>query len=277
MDIVLIPCWRRDDFLSVTIDHILKANNNDHLYIFSLDRGFDISVLNVIKKFPLNKVIRKTPNHKYNGNSYNVLEGYKYAIELSKQYQSNLIYMIEEDIWIGKDFFSFHETVQNNFKSFCVSAVYNQNIDIQLENNPEYIYYHNAFQSLGLSWKIENLEKIVRYATDLYYKDMSFYLKSTFPNSKYQHMWPEQDGLINRVIEQNNEKCIFPYVGRAYHAGFIGYNRPGKSLTGNLDERCEKLKNMTDQEMNERADIYKDIKSISLSGYNIKQFTLKEW
>ena len=56
MDIVLIPCWKRADFLSVTLDYIVKADNADkNLYVFLIDRGFSSEVLDVANSFSLNK------------------------------------------------------------------------------------------------------------------------------------------------------------------------------------------------------------------------------
>ena len=35
----------------------------------------------------------------------------------------------------------------------------------------------------------------------------------------------EQDGLIERVMLKSGRKVAFPFVSRAYHAGFYGYHR----------------------------------------------------
>jgi hypothetical protein len=51
----------------------------------------------------------------------------------------------------------------------------------------------------------------------------------------------------------------------SYHAGFYGLNRKGKSLTGSLNEQAEQIKNMAEDEMNARADLYKDIRQCNLN------------
>lgn len=277
MNLVLIPCWHRDDFLSVTLENIIKADKSDqNQYIFLLDRGYSLGVLQVANSFKLNKIIRKTPMHRFNGNTYNLLEGYKYALTLTQNAKSNLIYMIEEDIWVGKDFFTFHENVQNKFDSFVVSGVKNQNDKRELPSDTSLVYYHKNFQSLGLSWKPEKLHKVIKHALPQYYGYMLQYIKRQFPKSSLGDSWSEQDGLVNRICEQDNLKCLYPYVGRAYHAGFVGYNRPGNTLTGSLEERVNKLKSMNESEMNEMAREYKDIKKIDLSGHDVKEFILAE-
>jgi hypothetical protein len=275
-NIVLIPCWKRDDFLSVTLDYIKTSDLCDkYIYIFLLDRDFSPHVENIANRFSLEKIIHKTPRHKFKGNTYNILEGYKISINLSKQHNSQLIYLIEEDIFIGKDFFSFHENIQSKYDSFCVSAVKNQNTNEELSNDPNIIYYGNKFQSLGISWKLHNLEKVINHANCNYYSNMQRYLYKTFPKSTYGGNWPEQDGLINRIMEQDKLQAIYPHVARAFHAGFIGYNRPGENLKGTLEERIHLLKTMNKDEMNNRAKLHKDINPCNLNGNGIVNFTLR--
>jgi hypothetical protein len=205
-----------------------------------------------------------------------VLEGYKFAVEASHECESKLVYLIEEDIWIAKDFFDFHETVQSQFDPFCLSAVRCQNDSAEYPKEPDSVYYHNTFQSLGLSWKLDKLKLVAQHAKPEYYRNMKGYIRALNPKSVYGTNWTEQDGLINRLVESSDVKCLYPYVGRAYHAGFVGYNRRGVPLDGTLEERVATLKSMTQDEMNERAMEYKDIKPIDLLiDYKVKQFNRK--
>lgn len=274
---MLIPCWRRDDFLSVTLEHIKNANRSDeYCYVFLVDRGHTQDVLNVVDNFPLCKEVRKTPPHRYRGNSYNILEGYKFAVDVARDCESSLVYLIEEDIWIGKDFFDFHETVQGQYDPFCLSAVRCQNDATQYPQEPESVYYHSTFQSLGISWKLDRLREVVKHARPEYYRSMNSYIRSLNPTSEYGMMWTEQDGLINRLVEMSDTKCMYPYIGRAYHAGFVGYNRPGEALVGSLSERIEKLKSMSKEEMNSHARVYKDIAPVDLeTDYMVSEYKLK--
>lgn len=277
-DLVLIPTWRRDDFLQITLDHIIAANGSDKdkCYIFLVDRNFHQDVVDVIAKFPLCKEVKFAPQHRYFGNSYNVLEGYKYAVENSKNCNSNLIYLIEEDIWIGKDFFDFHEKIQAENDAFCVSACRCQNDPNPKEKEPASIYYHSTFQSLGLSWKPSMLSKVTAHARPEYYRNMKGYIRSLAPKSVYGHSWTEQDGLINRILELSPNKCIYPFIPRAYHAGFVGYNRRGTPLQGTHEERLAALRKMTAAEMNARAEEYKDITPIECEkDYAVERFELK--
>ena len=108
MNIVLIPCWRRAEFLQLCIEHIYEANRaKDQFYIFLIDRDFHRDVKLVAEQFKLDKHIRFTPFHNFRGNSYNVLNGYNLALNEADKYKPDLVYLIEEDIYVGKDFFDF--------------------------------------------------------------------------------------------------------------------------------------------------------------------------
>ena len=200
------------------------------------------------------------------------------ALSLLPKYEGNLIYLIEEDIFVGKDFFDFHERVQTKYDSFCVSAVRNQNdgrmLTGELGSNPADVYKFGKFQSLGLSWKPQYLSKVTQHAKIEYYCSMERYLSRTFPQSSFGTMWTEQDGLINRLMEAGHYDALFPTVPRAYHAGFVGYNRQGAELAGSLEDRIKVLKSMTGDEMNAKANTYKDITPIDLSvDYGVTEYT----
>jgi hypothetical protein len=260
----------------VTLKYITLAEKSDeNCYIFLVDRGYDEEILDVINAFPLNKSITHRPFHSFLGNSYNVLEGYKEALAISKSCQSELIYLIEEDIFVGKDFFTFHKQVQKDFNPFCVSATRNQNDSNTYPSEANKVYYFDSFQSLGLSWKPDKLEFVVEHATPVYYRNVNWYIRTKFPNSKYGTQWSEQDGVINRVLEKQTDKMLYPYVPRAYHAGFVGYNRKGQPLSGSLPQRIAKLESMTAEEMNNMAEVYKDITPIDLNvNHNVTNFIL---
>jgi hypothetical protein len=280
-NIVLIPAWRRADFLTVCTERILAANGADkNVYVFCLDRTYSTEVDHVARTFPLEKVIRYTPNHRFNGNSFNVLEGYKLCSTLAVKHLARLVYLIEEDIFVGKDFFDWHERVSDQHEAFCYSAVRNQNDERmtsgELGKDPSHVYRHGKYQSLGVSWRPKYLSEVIKHAKIEYYSANERYLTRTFPKSAFGSMWSEQDGLINRIMEAGEHTAIYPTVPRAYHAGFIGYNRKGSQLPGRLEERASLLRSMTGEEMNAKAEVYKDITPIDTTiDYGVTEYQLK--
>lgn len=51
-----------------------------------------------------------------------VLEGYRYAATLAPALQSRLVYMVEEDIWVARDFFVYHRAVHDSMSEQGIQA-----------------------------------------------------------------------------------------------------------------------------------------------------------
>ena len=264
-NIVLIPCWRRADFLSVTLRRIARAEKaHRQYYVFLIDEGHSDEVMRVARQFPFASEIVANELRPMRGNSFNILNGFAYARRIAPSMKSRLVYLIEEDIWIGRDFFTFHEAVQSRFNCFFVSAVRNQNDARTFPPRRSLVYFHHAYQSLGVSFRVEALDAIVRHHRPNFYADPAAYAAQHFPNSSLAAGFVEQDGLIHRIVEKGHLRGAYPFVPRAYHAGFVGYNRPGHAFGGTLPERIAKLERLTDAEANRRALLFGDIQRCDL-------------
>jgi hypothetical protein len=280
MDVVLIPCWRRDDFLTVTLHHLQRAEGaGEHLYVFCVDvkrqdPGVSRDVLSVISEFPLRKEVLRHESP-FRGNTLNVLMGYRHAWEKMRR-SARLVHLIEEDIFVARDYFRFHERVQSTFDAFFVSALHNQNLDVPVPHDPSGVYYHHRYQSLGVSFRIEHLASIVPHATPAYFGDPAGHLRAKFPASRLPHECFEQDGLIDRIVERDGLRGLFPCTPRGYHAGFLGYNRPGFPVLGTLEERVRTLMSMNESQMNDHALVHKDIRQCPLDGRGVTDYVLRE-
>jgi len=276
MNYVIIPCWKRAEFLAVCLKHIQNAIGFEKcLYYFAVDRGYDEEVMGIINQFNYKKIVR-IAEHKYKGNSFNILTAFKEVYEISNK-RTDLIFLIEEDIFVAEDFFLFHEKIQHQvLDTFFVSACFNQNIKYKLKGKWNDIYKHTSYQSLGVSFKIDNIGIINSYVTEDYYQDMNKYVINKFPNLKVKYA--EQDSLIHYIIIDNKFSGVYPILTRAFHAGFVGYNRLGKEIdqTLPLSKRIEMLYHMDQFEMNERAFKYKDIKVCEMKSQNIQEYKLIE-
>ena len=114
------------------------------------------------------------------------------------------------------------------------------------------------------------------HARPEYYGSMLGYLRSMAPASRYGDLYGEQDGLINRLVEASPIACLYPHVPRAYHVGFVGCNRPGRTVDGPLADRIAALQAMAPDEMNARAEKYRDIRPIDLTiDHRVERFTLR--
>ena len=285
-NIVLIPAWKRPEFLAACLKYITlsrgwKANH----YLIAIDNHsfaggkYDPEVLSIANQFPGEKTIKIRPPDGIRSNTRNLMEGYREAVKLGNEIGSELVYMIETDIFIARDFFDFHEAVHRDHRPFFVSACRNQNnkAALSLAQDPTAIHAFGKYQSLGNSFRVAELGRVVRHSRPEFYANMPNYIRTAFPGSKFpKGMWTEQDGLINRIMEEGKLSGLFPNVPRAYHAGFTGYNRTGRELprSMSLTERTAALMTMSESEMNERASNpqFKDITMCDLLGHDAKAF-----
>lgn len=275
MNIVIIPCHRRPDFLAVCLERILSADGaNEQFYLFAVDRGFDPQVLSVIRQFPLQHTVLRQPNHPYPGPSFNILEAYRVAFDMALRLGAYRIYLIEEDIWIAKDFFRWHERVNAPIASACR----NQNLAEPPTTSPEEIYEHSSYQSLGVSFALAYVNTFLPWVEPGYYRDMIGYCREWFAPHGIPDANAEQDGLIHRVLLRYGFKTTYAGAPRAYHAGFTGSNREGAILEGSLAERIARLRTMTAEEMNALAPPeFADIVSCNLEGYGETSQRLIVW
>lgn len=267
MDIVLIPCWRRADFLTVTLRHIHEAADpRRHHLVFLADEKPSPQVLRVARTCKLQHEILVARRRLMYGNSHNVLRGYAHAAAIAPELGARLVYLIEEDIWVARDFFAFHEAAHARRKVFFVSGVRNQNDARTLPPDRSRIYLDRRYQSLGISFRVESLPLITAHHRAEYYADPRRYVLAHWPRSRLGDTLWEQDGLIDRIIEEEHLAGLYPFVPRAFHAGFVGYHRRGRPFGGTLAQRVAKLEQMTDADANARARDYKDIHSCDLTG-----------
>lgn len=225
---VCIPVFSRPAFLKICLEYILQADQCERFqFIFCIDNGYDQRILPIIKAFPLTKA-QSIRTYKVIGGgkqSENVLTGLQNACQFNKP-----VFYIEDDIFIGKDFFTFGlELIKKEPKILCAILSKNNNVN---DNPPENIngYYikknTDNYQSLG---SIFNPDMFMKYVAPHNIPDYVFrqiqYISHVFPHSQLEKSYAEQDGLIRRIIEKEKLQVAFSCVPRCFHAGFWGYNR----------------------------------------------------
>lgn len=225
-----------------------------------LDRGYSRKVYEVAQEFRLRHKERCsvwTIEHRYRGNSYNVLTAYKSAVVSG----FDIVHLVEEDVLVADDYFQMHRDAHDLFpNAFSVSACRNQQFPIGHEppNDEEAAYEHRSFQSIGVSFMGCVLRDAMTVLSEDYFADMVGYCRSMFPNSTIPAGNAEQDGFLHRYAEDRGLSTIYAAVPRAYHAGFVGYHRKGEALDGTLQECSDALLQMDADEMNRRAGSYAD-------------------
>lgn len=242
---VLIPCFRRAEFLHHSLRNIEKAEGAElHHFIFALDHGYDPEVLRVTEGFTLSKEIRYTPRTRYTigKQSFNVL----YNLPRGEEYTI----LIEEDVIVGRDFFQWHAAVHDQGHLFSAHANLNVNSAPREGMTDEYYLTSRDYGSIGVSLSGEAMEHIAPHINGDYFADPVRYIRKHFPDSWLGYGFSEQDGLIRRIQAQTDLPQAYPchlyldgnlYGPRCYHAGYVGKNRPRTGITGSLESRIAQV------------------------------------
>lgn len=235
MNVILIPCWNRPEFLWHTLDNLTKAEGFErHAVIIRPDNGYDPNIREVVREFAGKGLLQnyhfiQAVPHRYSRStkqSANVLEGLKIAASMS----DDLVYLVEEDIMVGRDFFTFHEEVNKAEPNlFCSLSTKNHNRQVATADDQSAYYLTTLdYCSLGVCFKKSTIQdRIAPHITQDYYRSPMSYITRSFPNSVIGRSFCEQDGLIRRIQEElcQDAPIAYPHRPRAFHAGYYGYNR----------------------------------------------------
>ena len=256
-DIVLIPTYLRPEFLQICLEHLAETTATstpkefwicadqrpDDCYRHKLELEWQAEVLEAwrrtlpIKFFQVEK-------HLFNGNSYNVLESYKRAY---REPGVRYVYLVEDDVLVSPDFFSWHEATKEVEPEAACSIAYrcsrNSEAYAGILQSGSYFTSARDYASIGVRWSRTQLEAILEHARPEYYVDQARYVQNHFPNSRFGKCFTEQDGLIMRLLDTQKWFTVWPYVPRCYHMGWYGYHRPrGKRPSGFLEDKINGIK-----------------------------------
>jgi hypothetical protein len=214
------------------------------LYLFCVDYGSDVDNYKVINAFPHEKkIVKRGYRALHHGKqSYNVLEGYREACDLSDSF----VFNIEDDIMVSDDFFWWHLNAHDGAKDiFCTIGTRNHNThtDDTGDLGGWYTGSKTDYQSWGVCFpKHVLLRHVMPHCTDEYYRNPHRYIAQHFPGSSIGQFYVEQDGLIRRVMESSGLLPVFPTVARGYHAGFYSYHRNlRKEFRGVLADKIKRV------------------------------------
>lgn len=239
-DWIVTPCFNRPEFLKVWIENVKESDWQGCEFIFCLDYGFDTSYITLIRQsgLPYHLITMKNQGYKIGKQSNNVLNG----LMAAAKHSDGLVFYIEEDVFISKDFFRWHREAQK-FNAFCTIATRNNNTQVETSGDLNCCYkIKGDYQALGVCFPKQSLMEIAPHFNNDYLKHPVDYCKENFPDSKIGHFFCEQDGLIRRIIEKGNHEVVFPHVPRAFHGGIYGYNRKKRPQRLSFEKRVELIK-----------------------------------
>lgn len=256
MDLVCIPTFARPEYLQLCLEHLAEADGGrEKRVMVAIDRHHkdtndqknrNAESIHVVDKFrnefaSVKLTVRE--QHGYIGNPYNFLELYKAAFHSDARF----VYLVEDDVLVGKDFFTWHERVNEKREYFCTVGWHCiRNPRATRDGNAEdYIETAEDFSSIGVCWKREKLAPLVQHALPDYYRDLAGYLRKHFPKEEVKHgVWTEQAGLVMRLLLATpNATVAWPVRARCAHVGINGYHRArGHAFSGTLEQRVEALR-----------------------------------
>lgn len=230
---VIVPTYQRASFLYCCLEAIRKAEPQIEIHVFP-DRGTATEAENIEAARPFDAVLHGVPEHKYHGNSYNMMEALKWA---HKQ-NYDRVFVVEDDCIVDPTFFAWSRNALDNPKPwmgrpFAASGwIYSPSMP--QEEGPDVLL--NWYLSVCSAVPRRSLELIARHAKPAYYRSMKAYADKSFPNDPNKGgMHHEQDGLILRVANAAGERITWPRTARGIHIGWHGYHMTsGKRPQGEL-------------------------------------------
>jgi len=270
MEAVIVPAWRRADFLKACLTRLRVADDGRQRYRISLDRGYSRDVLTVagdfVKKLGPQRAQLLFRVHNYKGNSYNVLTSYRDVL----REKPDLVHLVEEDVLVGADYFDAARRAHAFIpEAFSVSLCRNQQFTIGTEPPADdtAMYLHRSYQSIAVSFHPQRLALVLPHLISHYFRHPVRYCQGHFPGSAINPNHAEQDGLLHRILEAHGMATAYAAVPRAYHVGFTGYHRKGELPSGSVDQRAQAILAMSAEELNRRAHSYPDHTTVPLDGH----------
>lgn len=262
-DVVIFPAYFRPEFTYLSLENIYIADDQHEKEVrvyHDCKVGDDVrfkeewediqTVLAYWKRGFGSKLrtILRSPNDSY-GNSKNILEAYKQAyLESDVQF----VHLIEDDIFITTDYFDWHRDIQSRGEFFATIAGETDrnpnpdNYGIKLPDGAKNAFFlSDQYASLGVCWKRQNLAWVMDHAIPSYYQNPTLHILKHFKTSSLGLTLIEQDGLIQRIAEQQFQQFAYSMPCRAFHVGMYGYHRgigAENMFTGTLAERIEKTR-----------------------------------
>ena len=247
MDIVVMPGHSRPEYFKVWTELVQKAKGaSDLFYLFCLDSGYDPKYMDLIYDFPYECAYIEMPEAEgltLGKQSRNVLNGMIAAAQQTDEF----VYYIEEDVFIGVDFFRWHKEVHKREKVFCSIATKSNNTQYTVDDFASHYYITQEcdYQALGVCFRKEIILDLIKpHYNDSYLSNPTAYCLRHFPLASIGSIWTEQDGLIRRILEQKKMSVAYPCLPFAYHSGFYGYNRQPEVMRKTYDQKLKLIRDV---------------------------------
>lgn len=218
-EVVLVTNYLRPELLYCCLKRIREFQPKIPIHLFP-DRGTWKDSLIQKMKLWFGIEIHIVPEHDLYGNSYNTLEAYKWAWHAGYDY----IYLIESDVIVHRDFFSWHRRVHEEYdeEGLFASMAWIFNRHAPLVDGD---LFQPWFYSIGDCFHRDMLTSVITHASPSYYFDMAGYIRNHFKDSPINDpqniAHHEQDGLVQRIIDRERRQTVSPGIAKCSHMGFV--------------------------------------------------------
>lgn len=256
-DIIIIPTHDRPEFLWACLEKLFEAKGVNEKWVWICEdihadkpKSFitEMEMLATIRYFenlterylwPKLKYIGRKPHTTY-GNSYNLLA----ALHEASTTAAEKVYIVEDDVLVTEDFFSWNDEVHEKFNPWvsCAGRL-NRSLNFAM-NGPD---------AMDESVKDVNACKVVVGAYNSWATCFSRQALDEIVGiiPSYDAFVPgfEQDIMIQDYMRKKMICSVWPWVPRAFHLGWYSYHRSGMKFNGTLEEKVTALqKTVTNQE-----------------------------
>lgn len=257
MDLVIVPLWRRAGFAEACLRRLSVAMDGGVRVMVSVDCGHDEDTLTVAKGFVHEhpgRAVLTVREVDYPTGSYNVFSAMAEALEWTGP--DDLIHILEEDILVGADYFTYHRTTHALAPTaYSVSACENVFLPEgwSLPQRTDAVYLSGAFQVWGSSYRPQRVDRILRRLRPNYFPAMWDAMVEEFGEKNTARTGPLYDGVMANDMAQGRQHVVFPFAPRAYHAGFEGLSYGDMALTGSVQEQADAILAMSGEELKARC------------------------
>lgn len=229
--VVVMPTLNRPEMLALSLEKLRKCQAKDldvRIYLDYCDKERLDEVDYVRDEFYPEATIFQAGQHiSAPSGCWNILNALKQGYHTGADY----IFLIEEDVMVYPEFFTWHLFKQKSQDWFATCG------------RRRYEYASDHYTNPGSCLSKDSLRQIVPHINDLYFKDRRGYLDRFF--GVMDEASDLDDGLIRRVIRACHGKVAYPETPKCAHQGFSMYNRGQLyTVTGDIQERIKSVRRM---------------------------------
>jgi len=231
--VVVMPTLKRPEFLALALLNLSQNPNSQQLDVrIFLDYTKDAQRIDEVAYvrdtyFPTADIFFANPHVDAPSGCWNILNALKQGYETG----ADLIFLVEEDVMVRPWFIGWHTLAHQQGDYFATCG--------RLRKEHSSAYYTNP----GSCIRRDKLSLVIPHICDAYFADRRYYLDSVF--GSMDEASDLDDGLIRRVIRQQNAQVLYPDEPSCSHAGFHFFGRFQEFKTeGTIQERICQLKEL---------------------------------